>query len=62
MNCEIYISVHEKDITLTYLPMKNSLKNLLELEGLFDELICYMDFLKKEKTVLTNFIQGELWE
>lgn len=50
----------EKSITMLHLSIKNSLRKLLELKGLFSALISYMEVVKREKNVLMNFIQGQL--
>lgn len=56
------LNMKSKNITLTHLPMKHSLKALLETDGLLHETLSYMDFLQNEKTLLLNFVQGTLWQ
>ena len=45
----------------TYIPLSNSLKQLLELPGLFYEILKYIEELKKDTNCLTNIMQGKLW-
>ena len=42
--------------------LKATLKSILELPGLFNEVQKYMADLQKEKTVISNFTQGNLWK
>lgn len=49
-------------ISILCTSLKDSLRKLLKIEGLFDATVSYMDFLKKEKNVMMNVIQGELWQ
>lgn len=44
------------------IPLKDSLRTLLSIEGLFSAMLNYMDRLYEEKELLTNIIQGKLWK
>ncbi|KAK3910063.1 Zinc finger protein 687 [Frankliniella fusca] len=52
-----------KPITLTgsFIPPSKILKKFLELPGVFQSIISYMDSLEKETAILENVIQGTLW-
>ncbi|XP_051167361.1 uncharacterized protein LOC127285403 [Leptopilina boulardi] len=50
------------DLFGQYMPLKWSLKLLLEIPGTFQLLKNYMDELENEKNIYSNFIQGELWK
>ena len=47
---------------MTHVPLKKSLNDLLEIDGLFNALTEYMEFLMNDRTAMTNFIQGQLWQ
>ena len=49
-------------ISTLHIRMQNSLKRILEIEGLFDALKKYMNYLENESTTLENFIQGKVWK
>lgn len=51
-----------KPVSVVHLPLKMSLVRLLQLDGLFEALLNYMEILNNETDVLTNFIQGSLWK
>lgn len=53
------MNMKNKYFTITHIPLKYSLTQLLQIDGLFDALIEYKDCLR---TALTNFVQGQLWE
>ena len=54
--------LQDKNVTMTHIPLKKSLKHLLEIDRLFNALTEYMEFLMNDKTAMTNFIQGQLWQ
>ena len=46
-----------------FIPLKSTLKPLLEIAGLLDEMKNYMTMLKNsDESVLSNFIQGKIWK
>ena len=51
-----------KSIVMVHLNMEHSLRMLLEMEGLYAAIISYMSELEKEKNVVRNFLQGDLWK
>ena len=55
------MKIIEKPVNMVHLNMENSLQKILELEDIFDEMQSYMKYLDENKTVLQNFIQGELF-
>lgn len=57
----LILSRKEVKVKKIHVPLKSSLTQLLQVEGLLDETISYMNSLKKKK-VLMNFIQGSLWQ
>ncbi|XP_031788720.1 uncharacterized protein LOC103317579 [Nasonia vitripennis] len=60
--CGEKISIKNKYITITHIPLKYSLTQFLQIDRLFDALIEYKDFLMQDQTALTNFVQGQLWK
>ncbi|OXU18609.1 hypothetical protein TSAR_010305 [Trichomalopsis sarcophagae] len=54
--------VQDKNVIMKHIPVKTLLKNLLEINGLFNALTEYMEFLNNDKTAKTNVIQGQLWQ
>lgn len=51
-----------KTTTMIHLSMKNSFKKILEMDGMFQSTLSYMDLLYSEPKIKTNFIQGTLWK
>ena len=58
-NVEVF---KEEKIFIQYIPLKWSLKLLLEIPNLFDTLQNYMSELKMETDIISNFIQGKFWK
>ena len=56
------VSVKMKNIHTIHIPIKHSLIKLFETEGLFEATMAYVQFLKDEKDIMHNFIQGSLWQ
>lgn len=54
------VSVTSKEIITIHLPLKNSLKKLFSMDGLFKATMSYINFLHSESTVKLYFIQGTL--
>ena len=54
-------SLTSKHIYAIHVPLKESLKAFLELPGIFEEIIQYIDELNKNKYLITNIIQADLW-
>ena len=52
----------KKSITLHRIPLHWSLKLLFEIPGCFDLVKNYMEELKREKNIISNFTQGKLWK
>lgn len=46
----------------TYIPLRHSLKCFLEIPGLFQQIISFMNKLSKETTIISNVLLGELWK
>ena len=46
----------------TYVSVKNILQNILQIPGLFNEVLRYLRFLDEEKLVISNIVQGKLWQ
>lgn len=53
--------VMKKNIAMVNFKLSDSLKNMLEIPGLFDATMTNMNDLYAEEKVLSNFIQGETW-
>lgn len=51
-----------KTTSIYHLPLKWSLKKLLEMDGLLQATLSYMNDLMGENQVLTNFDQGTIWK
>ncbi|XP_066590817.1 uncharacterized protein [Prorops nasuta] len=45
-----------------YIPLKHSLKLILEIPGFFKEMINYMNSVKKETSIISNYLQGDMWK
>ena len=56
------VKIANKSIHYIHLPIKNSLEQLLQVDGLLEATLSYMDQLQSEKEVITNFVQGSLWK
>lgn len=57
------MSVAEREkVFVQYIPLKWSLKVLLEIPGMFQLLKDYMYDLQMEQNIISNFIQGNLWK
>lgn len=56
------VTISNKNINLARIPLVTSIKNLLEVDNLFNEMMSYISFLENEKTLLMDFIQGDLWQ
>jgi len=50
------------DVKATFIPIRKVLQNFLSLPGVLKIILDYMDGLSKEQGVISNFIQGELWQ
>ena len=50
-----------ENVNAQYIPLKSTLKLLLELPGIFDLIMDYMSELKAEKNIISNFIQAQFW-
>lgn len=56
------VSLEREKVILEYIPLKWSLKLLLELPGMFQLLKSYMNDLEMDSDITSNFIQGKLWK
>ena len=56
------VSFKEEKAVLFYIPLKWSLRLLLEIPGIFELLKTYMNELQSEQVVISNFIQGQYWK
>lgn len=54
--------VYKKPKCFVYLSLIFSLQQLLEIDGLFDATLKYMQSLYSESKYMKNFIQGNLWK
>lgn len=57
----ILLTEREK-VLIECIPLKWSLKILLEIPGMFELLKKYMSVLENEPDIISNFIQGKLWK
>ena len=44
------------------IPLRNSLKVFLEIPGLFDKILNYMNSVSKSTSIISNLIQADLWK
>ena len=51
-----------ENVTAQYIPLKQTLKLVLELPGMFQMMMDYIAELKAEKSIISNFIQTECWQ
>ena len=51
----------EKIKYAVHIPLKKSLKRFLQIPGMFQEILNYIDSLKEDLKIVTNIIQGNLW-
>lgn len=56
------LKIIDKSYTLFRIPLADSLKKLLCIDGLFKQMLSYIEYLQEEKNLIINFIQGELWK
>ena len=54
------ISVGKKTIYAAHVPLKSELEAFFKIPGMFKQMKDYADSLSEEKTILSNFIQGDL--
>lgn len=45
-----------------YIPLRESLKCFLEIPGLFNKIMEYVEYLKVDSNIITNIMQGNLWK
>ena len=45
-----------------YVPLRRSLKSFLEISGIFNKILLYMQQLKKESYIISNIIQSQTWK
>ncbi|XP_036146073.1 uncharacterized protein LOC118646711 [Monomorium pharaonis] len=50
------------DVKAKFISIKAVLQQLLSLSGVLDIILNYMESLENEKELLSNFIQGEIWQ
>lgn len=50
------------DVKAQFIPMRKVLQSFLSLPGVLKTILDYTDNLRKEKGVISNFIQGKLWQ
>ncbi|KAL7299405.1 hypothetical protein TKK_0007650 [Trichogramma kaykai] len=55
------VTTIEKPVKIVHIPLEDSLTTLLQIDGLFEAIVDYIDYLD-ELNVLTNFMQGDLWK
>lgn len=55
-------SVIPAQVFATFIPLKRTLKSFFELPGMFVKVKKYKESLEREKEVISNFIQAELWQ
>ena len=49
-------------VTAQFIPLTSVFKIFFQMPQVLNETIAYMESLKKDYTVISNFIQGELWK
>lgn len=49
-------------IEIVHISLRDSLKSLLQTEGLFTATLKYLQHLKRQTGALENFVQGQLWQ
>lgn len=50
------------DIKAKFIPMRKVPQKFLSLTGVLESILHYMKSLQEEKGILSNFIQGEIWQ
>lgn len=50
-----------EDKIAVYIPLRKTLKIFLEIPNLFSSVIDYMKKLSNDTSIISNFVQGELW-
>ena len=55
-------SVEQQEAHAVHIPLKQSLKLLLEIPGALNLLTKYADDLQSETNIISNFIQADLWK
>ena len=53
--------IEKKTIYAAYVPLKSTLEAFFKVPGIFNQMWDYANSLSKDKTILSNFIQGDLW-
>lgn len=48
-------------VTVEFIPLRETLKIFFEAPDVFESVVNYIIFLKGEKNVICNFMQGTLW-
>lgn len=56
------IRVQHVKVHGVFMPIVNTLKNFLNIPGLFDEVTTYIKSLENEDEIISNVIQGRLWK
>lgn len=51
-----------KEVTLSYVPLRDTLKQLFLLPDFLNQVKKYIHELNSETGILSNFIQGEHWK
>lgn len=56
------LKVANKSSHYMHMPIKHSLQQLLEIDGLLEATVSYMKELQLEEKLVSNFVQGSLWK
>ena len=55
------MKIEKKTIYAAHVPLKSTLEAFFKVPGIFNQMWDYANGLSKDKTILSNFIQGDLW-
>lgn len=56
------VHLFTKKTTMVHLPISNSLRRILQMDGLLEATLLHKEFLESDPEVSMNFIQGSLWK
>lgn len=59
------VTVHkddEKEFTVQLFPLEKMLKAFFEIPMMYEKTMDYVNFLKEDSDVISNFVQGSLWQ
>lgn len=50
------------EVTIQLFPLKETLKKIFEMPGVYDRVMSYQKSLEQDDAVLSNFVQGKVWK